>query len=93
MSHIEPQYRVQNLVTNKEEVHHITQLREFHFDENHIDPVEIANNDQHATIVDHIVSHTPLMDNYKTIKRSDLEFRVRWKNLFESEDRYLTFSE
>jgi hypothetical protein len=47
-------YTVKNLVTNKLEDYHITNLQPFDFDPNKIDPREVANADQGVIDIDHI---------------------------------------
>lgn len=87
------QYTLANLVTSKNETVHITRLRPFIYDEYNINPIDIANKDSFATIVDKIVAHSPVVPSYSNVKRSELEFKVRWKGLDESEDRYLPYKE
>lgn len=86
-------YKLRNLVTNKLESTHVTQLRNFHFDEHNINPTDVANRDAFATVVEKIISHTPVKSNYSGTKRSEFEFRVRWLNLDEDNDRYLPYKE
>jgi transposase InsO family protein len=86
-------YTLENLVTGKQENHHITSLRTFEYDPDMVNPVEVANSDAFSTVVEKIISHVPLKDNYKGVKRSELEFRVRWLNLPEENDRYLPYKE
>lgn len=93
LSHRGASYKLQNLVTNKEETHHITQLHPFLYDGENINPIDVANRDAFATPVESIVGHTPICNNYKTVKRSDLKFQVRWKDLSEEHDRILPYKE
>jgi len=81
------------LVTGKLETVHVTMHRPFHYDPLYTDPIDIANRDQFVTVVERIVAHTPVKDNYKGQKVSEMEFKVRWKDLPESSDRYLPWKE
>ena len=47
-------YTMRNLVTNKFEDYHITNLQPFDFDPNKVDPRDVANTDQGAIAIDHI---------------------------------------
>jgi hypothetical protein len=93
LNHRGATYTLENLVTGKQENHHITSLRVFNFDETKINPIQIANQDEFATVVDKIISHVPIRQNYTKVKRSELEFKVRWLNLPEENDRYLSYKE
>ena len=50
-------YTVQNLVTNKLEDFHVTNLRVFRYDPSRVDPREVANADQQATDVEMVLAH------------------------------------
>jgi hypothetical protein len=86
-------YTLQNLVTSKHENHHITQLRPFYFDPLNHDPADFANRDYFSTVVESIISHTPLKPTYKKQKVSEMSFQVRWKNLPEEYDRIIPWKE
>jgi len=92
-SHRGATYRLRNLVTNKLENAHVTLLRPFQYDDGNINPTDIANRDAFSTIVEKVISHTPVKQSYTGTKRSELEFRVRWLNLGEEYDRYLPYKE
>ena len=51
-------YTVRNLVTNKLEDFHITNLRLFEYDPLIVDPRQVANIDQEMVDIDEITSHT-----------------------------------
>ena len=91
--HTGPTYTLENLVTGKREMAHVTRLRTFPYNEENINPIDIANRDAFATVVDQIISHSPEVANYKNIKRSELTFQVRWRGLSEEYDRYLPYKE
>ena len=92
-THSGPRYKLQNLVTNKEETYHLMQLRPFIYDGENIIPIDVANRDAFATPVHRIVGHSPVCTNYSKIKRSELKFQVRWKDLSEEHDRILPYKE
>jgi transposase InsO family protein len=93
LHHVGATYTLENLVTSKQENHHVTNLREFHFDDTRVNPIQVANQDEFATVVEKIISHVPIKESYKGVKRSELEFKVRWLNLPEENDRYLPYKE
>jgi hypothetical protein len=93
ISHFGSTYKLQNLVTNKVESVHVTQLRQFHYDEENTNPIDVANRDSFVTVVDQIVDHAPRLQSYKNTKRSELQFQVRWKGLSEDFDRILPYKE
>ena len=69
-------YTVRNLVTNKLEDYHITNLQPFDFDPTKVNPREVANTDQGAIDIDHISDHKC---NNNFPKRSGLyTFKVHW---------------
>jgi hypothetical protein len=86
-------YKLSNLATGKEETYHLAHIRPFHYDEQSINPIDIANRDEFATPVESIVSHQPVLQSYTKLKRSELFFTVRWKDLPESSDRILPYKE
>lgn len=86
-------YTLENLVTHKMEKYNITQLSTFVFDETQVDPIDVANKDQSATVVEKIISHEPVKANYTGQRVSEMTFRVRWRNLSEDFDRVLPWKE
>jgi transposase InsO family protein len=86
-------YIVENLVTNRTENCHITQLRTFYYDPDKTDPFDAAIRDQFATVVDKIINHKPIKDSYKNQKVSEMSFTVRWKNFSSDYDRELPWKE
>jgi hypothetical protein len=93
ITHSGPTYKLENLVTGKHENYHVTQLRTFVFDANSQDPTDYANRDYFATVVDSIISHEPVKENYKKQKVSELKFQVRWKDLPAEFDRIIPWKE
>jgi hypothetical protein len=68
-------YTVRNLVTNKLEDFHITNLRPFEYDPLIVDPRQVANIDQEMVDIDEITSHT---GNPK--RRAHMTFLTRWSD-------------
>ena len=68
-------YTVRNLVTNKLEDYHVTNLRPFEYDPMEVDPRQVANVDSDHVDIDEIVDHT---GNPK--RRGLMKFRVRWND-------------
>ena len=69
-------YTVRNLVTNKLEDFHITNLRPFEYDPSIVDPRQVANMDQEMVDnIDEITSHT---GNPK--RRAHMTFLTRWSD-------------
>lgn len=66
-------YTVQNLVSNKNEDFHVTQLRPFLFDAEEVNPAAIAMKDQQFWLVESIVDHRG-----HPKRKADMTFRVRW---------------
>jgi hypothetical protein len=86
-------YILENLVTKRTETVHVSQLRLFYFDPERVDPFDIAIKDQFATVVESIINHTPIQNNYNKQKVSEMKFLVRWKDLTEEFDRILPWKE
>jgi hypothetical protein len=81
-------YTVQNLVTSQIEDFHITNLRPFHFDENEIDPREIANKVLGLVDVESILKHK----GNKNRKRQ-MTFLVHWKGFDTKHDQWLPWKD
>jgi hypothetical protein len=86
-------YIVENLVTNRTENCHITQLRTFYYDPDRTDPFDAAIRNQFATVVDKIINHKPIKESYKNQKVSEMSFTVRWKIFSSDYDRELPWKE
>jgi hypothetical protein len=83
VNHVGSTYSLQDLVTNKLESVHVTQLRPFEYDPQRVEPRLVANKDQQMWEVDDIISHR---GNVK--RRSSLTFRVRWTGFTEEDDTW-----
>jgi len=72
-------YTCENLVTNKLEDFHVTNLQPFIYDETKINPLEIALADNESFLVEKILRHR-FTDSQNKIK-SNLQFLIKWKGL------------
>jgi len=72
---------------------HLTSLRPFHFDSENVNPIDVANRDAFATVVEAVIDHHPKLANYSQLKRSELEFKVRWQGLSPDLDRFTPYKE
>ena len=70
-----PIYTLQNLVTNKCVDFHVKLLREFLFDPEHVDPMEVAKHDKEYDEIQTIFGHR---FSGNRSRRSDLEFHLMW---------------
>lgn len=70
-----PVYTLQNLVTNKCVDFHVKLLREFLYDPEHVDPMEVAKHDKEYDEIQKVFSHR-FSSNRK--RRSDLDFHLMW---------------
>ena len=93
INHLGSTYILENLVTGKLENCHVTQLKNFNFDPSQFDPTDAANKDYFATVVDKILEHYPIKQTYKQQKVSEMQFKVRWKNLTSEFDRIIPWKE
>ena len=59
-------YTCENLVTNKLEDFHVTNLQPFQFDEEKVNPLEIALTDNESFLVENVIKHR-LTDSQKKI--------------------------
>jgi hypothetical protein len=81
-------YTLQNLVTEKNEDHHISKLRQFYYDPSLTDPILIANKDEQMVNVESILE----MKGNPHNSRSNLYFKVHWKGCTEREDSWEPYS-
>ena len=70
---IKDTYTCRNLVTEDNEDFHVSRLREFHFQEEFVNPKEVAMRDNEEFVVESIQEHRG-----DITKLTSLEFRVRW---------------
>jgi hypothetical protein len=82
-----PTYHLQDLTTRKLITTHVKNLRQFNYDAEIVDPVQIANRDRGEFKVDKIVDHEP--HRYK----SHMRFLTRWEGYGPEEDLWLPWSE
>jgi hypothetical protein len=72
-------YTCKNLITNKLEDFHVTNLQPFTFEETYTNPIEAALADNESFFVEEILNHR-FTDNKHKIK-SNLQFLIKWKGL------------
>jgi len=82
------QYVLQDLVTLKESVHHVKQLKSFQWDSEFVNPTDVARANQNEFLIDAIKAHK---GNWKKV--SSLEFLVSWSGYDESFDQWLPWKE
>ena len=80
-------YTIQNLVTNKLETVHITQLHPYRYDPNETDPRQTANLDSETWDVERIIRHK---GEFKS--KSSLSFQVRWSGFSAEHDTWEPWS-
>ena len=71
-------YTLRNLSTGKLEDYHISSLKAFIVDEDHINPVDIAQKDYRTWITERIIDHRP-KKKLRELRRDQLEFLVKWE--------------
>ena len=64
---------MQDLITGKNSDTHITNLKPFAYDPAHVNPQEVAMQDQQEFLIDHIVAHRGDRND-----KTHMEFQVRW---------------
>jgi hypothetical protein len=75
VSHNFAEYTLLDLVTHKEKLYHMTQLKPFHFDPTHVDPTDIARRDYLEFFIEDILDMKGNIRAYKS-----LTFHVKWLN-------------
>ena len=73
MNSIKETYTCRNLVTEDNEDFHVSRLREFYFQEEFVNPKDVAMRDNEEFVVDSIQEHRG-----DVTKLTSFEFRVRW---------------
>jgi hypothetical protein len=73
LSHKESQYTLLDLVTKKEKVYHITDMKPFLFDPSRTNPQDVARHDYLEFFVEKILAHE---GNVKV--RSSMKFTIKW---------------
>ena len=69
------EYTLLDLVTHKEKLYHMTQLKPFHFDPTHVDPTDIARRDYLEFFIEETLDMKGNIRAYKS-----LTFHVKWLN-------------
>ena len=82
-------YTLENLISHKSELIHVTDMRTFLYDPKLVDPAAVARKDIISeTLIERILEH------YGDVKkRSTLDFKVRWEGLPESSDNWLEYKD
>jgi hypothetical protein len=75
VSHNFAEYTLLDLVTHKEKLYHMTQLKPFHFDPTHVDPTDITRRDYLEFFIEEILEMKGNIRAYKS-----LTFHVKWLN-------------
>ena len=73
LEHNAGKYKVKNLITNKDRMYHVTQLKQFQYDPTKTDPTDIARRDNLEFFVEKIISYKGDLN-----KVSTLTFYVKW---------------
>ena len=77
------QYKLLDLITNKHKMYHVTQLKQFYYDKDKVNPVDIARRDHLEYFIDSILAFEG------DIKRvSTLRFHVKWLGYDESHNSW-----
>ena len=83
IGHEQSVYIIEDLIRGKKIKTHIHNLRPLVFDRHHVDPVDVAQQNEQEFVVDKIIGHHG--DHHK---RSTMEFRVWWNGYDESSNSW-----
>lgn len=81
-------YTVQDLITGKNTETHVTNLKPFLYDPQHVNPTDIAMQDNQEFLIDHIMDHRGDRRD-----KTNMEFKVRWSGYDDSEDTWEPWKE
>ena len=73
------QYSLLDLITGKEKLYHVSQLKAFHFNPLNTDPIDVARKDYLEFFIESIIKFEGSFD-----KLNSLRFRVKWLTYDES---------
>lgn len=76
---------MQDLITHKEVITHISNVREFRFDSDNTDPKEIAMHSSQEFVIDSILEHTFTGNK---MRKGTLRFKVRWQGYTPEDDTW-----
>jgi transposase InsO family protein len=82
-------YTLENLISHKSELVHVTDIRPFNYDPNMTDPATVARKDIISeTLIERILEHSGDVK-----KRTTLDFKVRWEGQPATNDLWLQYKE
>jgi hypothetical protein len=88
VSHVGNTYTLRNLLTNKHEKCHITQLRKFEYATDQVDPFDIAAKDAQEHVVEKILNHSGVPSD-----KTNMQFEVCWKGESHENNLWLDWKE
>ena len=89
LGHVLDEYTLLNLTTNKEVQEHIKRIHPFRYDSAKTIPDDVARRDYISAFeVEKIIEHTGIV-----LRRGQMDFRVRFKDLAPKFDRWLPYKE
>ena len=80
-------YLLKDLISHKENEHHVSDMKPFIFDPSTTNPIDIARRDHLEFFVDKVFGHRGDVKS-----KRDLEFHVKWLNYDESHDSWEPYS-
>lgn len=87
-NNVGPTYTVQDLITGKLSDTHVSNLKPFLYDPEHVDPLSVAMQDNQEFLIDHIIEHRGQRNN-----KTAMEFKVRWSGQDPSQDTWESWKE
>lgn len=87
LNYRDSQYTLRDLVTKKEKVYHISDMKPFIFDPAHTDPQDVARHDYLEFFVEKVLSHKGNL-NLKTT----IQFHIKWLGYDESHNSWEPYS-
>ena len=76
---------MQDLITHKEVITHISNVREFRFDSDNTDPKEVAMHSSQEFVIDSILEHSFTGNK---MRKGTLRFKVRWQGYTPEDDTW-----
>ena len=88
VSGLNSRYVLLDLITGKEKVYHVSDMKPFVFDPAIVDPVDIARRDYMEFFIEKILEHR---GNLK--RKTDLQFLVKWLGYEDQNNSWEPYSE